>query len=135
MKCIGLKKWICVIIALCSIISGMGLDSRQADSFFRCAKESSTVCTISAPSDVTPDQDMCREEALGVMDVKGSIRAAGRMDEKSGLKAHILFLKAESPLQKSIVKVELLHAETTVEFNRSNEVIIAYIHRQDGEKA
>lgn len=125
-------RLICIVLAATIMISGICLNSIQANSFFACHKESS----ISAPDNMIEEGSFYRTEKLSEREVIGSIRQARNYSRR-------VTSRTEQEIDSVPFVADILpqkfHSISAIEEglyydNLYSVAILDYIHKQDGEK-
>lgn len=126
------QKWVCLVLAVIVMISGICLERVPANSLFSCTKNISIIGT----DDTYKDISVYRAENFNQREVLGSMRLARRDVRRNQVRtAAVLYISnADILLQnfqsKQIVGEDRLYYETLCSL-----AILTYIHNQDGEKA
>lgn len=126
------KKWIGLLLAVAMILAGVCLEKGRADSAFLYIDSSALKSHMYYIENMVSDNDSCTAEQLGVKSVQGIV--SGQKSVENNIRAIwcLLFL-AILPQIPTQVKRENVRAPERALLS-GQQVIICYIHKQDGEK-
>lgn len=127
------QKFICVIMAICMMFSGMCLNNTKADSLFERVAESTTTSYIDSLKQEGLNNESCTIEMLGVRNTVNILGTIKRSVEKwEGRTSLVLLCMEEMTSQLSNYHI----ATITMQFleGHGRTVVLEYIHNQDGKK-
>ncbi len=126
------QKWVCLILAVIVMISGICLERVPANALFSCTKNSA----ITRIEDSCKDLEVYRTESINQREVLSSLRLARREVRRNQVRAAVVLSISSADIllrnfqSKQIVGEDRLYYETLCSL-----AILTYIHNQDGEKA
>lgn len=128
------QKWICLLLVIAVMISGICLEKITADSYFSCKQTS----TIAKADSILKDVSACRIETLSQREVLSSFRMAKRELRRNQIRiiyqSGLCLSNAEFLPQNFQTKQEARENNINCK-NSCSAAILSYIHNQDGEKA
>ncbi len=134
MKSRYLKNYICLLMIVSMIFSGICFEDTTTYSLFSYATSESTSTYLDLQNGLASSQKLCTLQMLGQRNIISSPKTPRRSYDIRGIRTVLFKSLADIFLQNS----SLLYASESVDiFNEffSNTVIITYIHMQDGQKA
>ncbi len=129
-------RWICVIWAILTVVSGMCFETMKEEPFCMCAsaKQENTRIAIEFMDEIIGDAQACTAEMLGVHRNAGVRQASGRITvQKREAKPSLHFLCAALfPLKgaERSVSPEIILFYCQYQEGR----VLNYIHQSDGKK-
>ena len=128
------QKWICLILVIIVMISGICLEKIPANAYFSCKHTN----TIAKADGILQEMSAYRLETLSQREVISSIRTAKRESRRTEIRLnHLLGFS----LSDKKVLLQNFHSKKIGEeygiFAKPScsTAILSYIHNQDGEKA
>lgn len=127
------QKWICLLMAITVMISGICLEKIPADSYFSCSQTN----TITKADSVLRDESACRTETLSQREVLSSLRTVKRDQRRNQVRTYyssgMCLFNAE--ILPPIFQIKQAAKEEVYCESSCIAAILSYIHNQDGEKA
>ncbi len=128
------QKWICLLLVIVVMISGICLEKIPADSYFSCKQTS----TIAKADSVLRDVSACRTETLSQREVLSSFRTAKRELRRNQVRTIYqsgLCLSNAEFLPQNFQTKQAAREDNINCKDSCSAAILSYIHNQDGEKA
>lgn len=128
------QKWICLMLVIAVMISGICLEKIPANSYFSCQKASA----IAKADSVLRDVSACRTESLSQREVLSSLRSAKGEAKRNQVRVSYLSglcLSNAELLPQMFQSKQAAEEEGTYCKASCSAAILSYIHKQDGEKA
>ena len=134
MRKIRNQKYICLLLAIAMMISGICLEKIPTDSYFSCNQKSILIKSERVYSNIS----VYRTETLSQREVLSSLRTAKRELRRNQIRTfhlsgdslfHVGFLPQDFQ-SKRIAEGNHIFGKASY-----SAVILSYIHKQDGEKA
>ena len=127
------KNFICFLLAIAMLLSGMYFDNTKLDSLFSYKNYSNVTSTLNSSDSLLANPEVRTEEISGSRVVANSIKSERRSDEKNNSKTDLYLVFWETFPQNFTTFFNTIVSE----FHNgiySNAVIINYIHQKDGKK-
>lgn len=126
------NNFICFLLAITMLISGMCFNSAKADSLFSCKNSVNSTSTIHSFDNLWSHPEVRTEEISGVRILTSSIKSENRSGAHTRLDCH---LNSVEILSQNFFCYSTAVADDFYSEIRSNTVIINYIHQKDGKKS
>lgn len=126
------KSWLCLFLVLAMAVSGMCFADVKADSFFGSADSGNIFCSLVSPP-LSHSSQIRAEEISGLRPLSRILEKTERVLTQNSVRVGLVLILLAVLLAGShyFLKVKMLCA-----YHRaaSSDVIIRYIHHQDGMK-
>lgn len=133
MKSATAKRILNFIIIAAILISGMCFEHVEADSLFVHAVNENHEVVLTSAKDIPVQQTICTNEMSGTQRLECSEVQLRRSNQKSAVRTGTALSSLEI-LPKNPILYKAMVMETVDNQPSGKEVIIAYIHHQDGAK-
>lgn len=126
------QKWVCLILAVIVMISGICLERVPANALFSCTKNSA----ITRIDDTCKDLGVYRTETFNQREVLSSLRLARREIRRNQVRAAAMLCISSADILPQNFQSKKLAGEDRLYYEiLCSLAILTYIHNQDGEKA
>lgn len=128
------QKWVCLLLVITVMISGICLEKIPTDSYFSCKQTN----TIAKADGVLRDVSAYKTETLSQREVLSSLRSVKRELRRNQVRTSALLGNC---LSKEVFLPQIIQSNQAAEGDgiycktSCSAAILSYIHKQDGEKA